>query len=73
MDVTDYKIEYKNKIINYTIPLEDAIFFCGHVNIKKYHSDLKNFVSESDTEIGVSNNITKPRVEKHSTIKRSVE
>jgi hypothetical protein len=39
VDVTDYKIEYKNKIANHAIPLEDVIFFCGHVNIKKYHSE----------------------------------
>jgi hypothetical protein len=36
--VTDYKSEYKNKVITQTIPLEDVIFFCGHINIKKYHA-----------------------------------
>lgn len=39
IDVTDYKAEYKNKIINQVIPLEDVLFFCGHVNLKKYHQE----------------------------------
>jgi hypothetical protein len=39
VDVTDYKQEYKSKIVQQAIPLEDVIFFCGHVNIKKYHQE----------------------------------
>jgi len=33
LQATDFNKDYIDKVVNKTIPLEDIVLYCGHVNI----------------------------------------
>lgn len=45
VDTTDLKSDFKTMVVNKTIPMEDLIVICGHINLNHYHQKVSKVFS----------------------------